>query len=91
MTQPRFAREFEAIYNILVLQANTGEVYLYPNDVRENMRLIGMRVDQNLPGGPIAFDFDEQYEPDFNDVPVNGDEPPGADETLFDEPLEADA
>jgi hypothetical protein len=86
VSQLHFARELDAIRDILILQQQTGEVYLYPHEVRENMRLAGMRVDHNLPAlNHVEFDFDKDYEPDFGpelklEEPITDDEPEEGDE-----------
>lgn len=60
-----FARELEAFTSLLVLQAQTGDVYVYPHEVRENLRMIGCRVDKKLPQfADHTFDW-ERHEPDF--------------------------
>ena len=62
-----FSRKVEAILNTVQLGAAMQEVYLYPHEVRENLRLAGMRLDGAL---SLLPDFDginipEDHEPDF--------------------------
>jgi hypothetical protein len=69
-----FSRDVEAILGVVTLGAQLQETYLYPHEVRENLRLAGMRLDNRLPElrepwAPLPPD----YEPDFGE-PVEIDE-----------------
>lgn len=78
-----FSRDVEAILNTVQLGAAIGEVYLYPHEVRENLRLAGMRLDKNLemPEFPDPFNLPPDYEPDFGPEPEfeDDDDNPGED------------
>ena len=63
-----FAKSVEAILATVQVGSAQGQTYLYPHEVRENLRMAGMKLDRNLPDlGPVEFDFDAEYEPDFGD------------------------
>ncbi len=69
-----FSRDVEAILGVVQLGAQLQETYLYPHEVRENLRLAGMRLDNRLPElrepwAPLPPD----YEPDFGE-PIEIDE-----------------
>jgi hypothetical protein len=70
-----FSRDVEAILGVVTLGAQLQETYLYPHEVRENLRLAGMRLDNRLPElrepwAPLPPD----YEPDFGEQIVVDDE-----------------
>jgi hypothetical protein len=69
-----FSRDVEAILGVVTLGAQLQETYIYPHEVRENLRLAGMRLDNRLPElrEPWA-PLPPGYEPDFGE-PVMTDE-----------------
>lgn len=65
-----FSKSVEAILNTVQLGAAMQEVYLYPHEVRENLRLAGMRLDKKLellPDFADPFNLPDDYEPDFGE------------------------
>lgn len=72
-----FSRDVEAILSVLQAGHVTGETFIYPHEVRENLRLAGMRLDGNieLPQFMDPEQFaDPEYQPDWNEVPITDDE-----------------
>lgn len=71
-----FSRDVEAVLSTVQLGVAINEVYLYPHEVRENLRIAGMRLDRNLaaPEFPDPFALPPDYEPDFGDPPEVEDE-----------------
>jgi hypothetical protein len=64
-----FARDVEAILSVLAMQNQDGNVYLYPWEVRQNLRMAGMRLDKAIPEfSPVAYDW-ERHEPEFDPEP----------------------
>lgn len=63
-----FSRDVEAILSTVQLGAAMGEVFLYPHEVRENLRLAGMRLDRKLelPDFPDPFNLPPDYVPEFD-------------------------
>ena len=67
-----FSRDVEAILSTVQLGAAMGETFLYPHEVRENLRMTGMRLDGKAPDLP---DFTQpwvppdDHEPDFGPMP----------------------
>jgi hypothetical protein len=69
-----FSRDVEAILGVVTLGAQLQETYIYPHEVRENLRRAGMTLDNRLPElrEPWA-PLPPGYEPDFGE-PVMIDE-----------------
>ena len=68
-----FSRSVEAILGVVQMGAQLGETYIYPHEVRENLRLAGMRLDNRLPELQNPWSPPAGYEPDF-DEPVELDD-----------------
>ena len=68
-----FSRDVEAILNTISIGAQLGETYLYPWEVRENLRRAGMVLDRKVAEIDFSETFPEDYEPDFGD-PVEADD-----------------
>ena len=67
-----FARDVEAILSVLAMQNADGMTYVYPWEVRANLRLAGMSLDKNIPEF-VTPEYDwEQHEAEF-DEPEEGD------------------
>lgn len=80
-----FSKEVEAILQVVNAGAAMGTIYIYPHEVRENLRIAGMKLDgnlENLTPFPTyqAPEFPADYEPDFGDADENV--PPAEDEEL---------
>lgn len=80
-----FSKEVEAILQIVHLGAQMGTIYIYPHEVRENLRMAGMKLDGNLESlTPFptyqAPEFPEDYVPDFGED--DEEDPADADEAL---------
>lgn len=62
-----FSRDVEAVLAAVQLGAQMQEVYLYPHEVRENLRRAGMRLDRQIltPEFPNPWELPADYEPDF--------------------------
>jgi len=62
-----FSRDVEAILAAVQIGASLNEVYVYPHEVRENLRRAGMRLDRALltPSAPNPWELPEDHEPDF--------------------------
>jgi hypothetical protein len=60
-----FSRDVEAILGVVTLGAQLQETYIYPHEVRENLRLAGMRLDNRLPELQNPWAPPPDYEPDF--------------------------
>ena len=73
-----FSRDVEAILQIVHTGAAIGETFIYPHEVRENLRLAGMRLDQGLPQLQNPWAPPPDYEPDFSE-PIAYDEDPEED------------
>lgn len=68
-----FARDVDAILSVLAAQNHDGQAYLYPWEVRANLRLAGMRLDKQVPEFVTqAYDW-ENHEPEF-DPETEGDD-----------------
>jgi len=67
-----FSRDVEAILNTVQLGAALGQTYLYPHEVRKNLRLAGMRLDNALPALENPWAPPTDHEPDWGD-PVGED------------------
>lgn len=64
-----FARDVEAILSVLAMQNQDGQMYCYPWEVRQNLRLAGMSLDRQIPQF-VMPDYDwEHHEPDFDPEP----------------------
>lgn len=62
-----FARDVEAILSILAMQNQDGQMYVYPWEIRRNLRLAGMSLDTKIPEF-VTPEYDwEQHEPEFDD------------------------
>lgn len=70
-----FSKSVEAILATIQLGAAMQEVYLYPHEVRENLRLAGMRLDKKIAQLPDPWNPPENHEPEFTD-PVDPDDTP---------------
>jgi hypothetical protein len=68
-----FARDMEAILGLVQLGAQLGETYIYPHEVRENLRLVGMRLDRSLPQLQNPWAPPPDHEPDWGE-PIGNDE-----------------
>lgn len=68
-----FSRSVEAILGIVQLGAQLNETYIYPHEVRENLRMAGMRLDKGLPQLQNPWAPPPDYEPDFGE-PIEIDE-----------------
>jgi hypothetical protein len=64
-----FARDVEAILSVLAAQNIDGMTYIYPWEVRANLRLAGMSLDKSIPEFVTpAYDW-ENHEPEFDPEP----------------------
>lgn len=70
-----FSRDVEAVLGAVQVGAQLGYATLYPHEIRENLRIAGMRLDRNLelPQFDDPFNLPDTYEPDFGE-PVTDDE-----------------
>jgi hypothetical protein len=68
-----FSRDVEAILGVVTLGAQLQETYLYPHEVRENLRRAGMVLDNELPKLQNPWSPPPDYEPDFGE-PVEIDD-----------------
>lgn len=68
-----FSRDVEAILQIVHTGAAIGETFIYPHEVRENLRLAGMRLDRGLPQLANPWAPPADYEPEFTD-PIDDDD-----------------
>ena len=70
-----FSRDVEAVLGAVQVGAQYGFVALYPHEIRENLRVAGMRLDRNLelPQFDDPFNLPTEYEPDFGE-PVTEDD-----------------
>jgi hypothetical protein len=62
-----FSRDVEAILGVVQMGASLQETYIYPHEVRENLRLAGMRLDNRLPELQNPWAPPPDYEPDFGE------------------------
>jgi hypothetical protein len=71
-----FSRDVEAVLGTVQLGVAVNEVYLYPHEVRENLRIAGMRLDRALKPleVPDPFNLPPTHEPDFGDPPEDPEE-----------------
>lgn len=71
-----FSRDVEAVLSTVQLGAAMQDVYLYPHEVRENLRIAGMRLDRKLEMGefPDPWNLPDDYEPDFGEPVSTGDD-----------------
>jgi hypothetical protein len=76
-----FSRDVEAILQIVHTGAAIGETFIYPHEVRENLRQAGMRLDNGLPELQNPWAPPAGYEPDFSE-PIEPDEYPEEDENV---------
>lgn len=68
-----FARDVEAILSVLAMQNQDGQMYLYPWEVRANLRLAGCVLDKQVPEFvPVEYDWDH-HEPEFDPEPEESD------------------
>ena len=68
-----FARDVEAILSVIAMQNADGQTYIFPWEVRENLRLAGMSLDRKIPEFiPVTYDW-EQHEPEFDPEPEDID------------------
>lgn len=76
-----FNKDVEAILQVVHTGAQLQTVYLYPHEVRENLRLAGMALDKKLemPDFPDPWEAlnDPEYVPDFGDE-TDAEETPDA-------------
>ena len=75
-----FSKEVDAIMTVVQMGAQMGAIYVYPHEVRENLRLAGMKLDRNLQRlTPFptyqAPEFPADYEADFEGEPQEEYEP----------------
>lgn len=75
-----FAKAVEAILGVVQLGATLGVTYIYPHEVRENLRRAGMKLDRNLallpefPNPYEELELPQDYEPDFGEDETNIEE-----------------
>ena len=71
-----FSRDVEAILNTISIGAQLGETYLYPWEVRENLRRAGMILDRKVSEMDFSDTFPDDHEPDFGEPvePVDDDD-----------------
>lgn len=78
-----FSKDVEAILAAVQIGNALGEVYVYPHEVRENLRRAGMRLDRALltPSAPNPWELPPDHEPDYG--------PEIEDDTEYEEDLNA--
>lgn len=67
-----FSRDVEAILNTVTLGAQLGITILFPHEIRENLRLAGMKLDQALPSLENPWAPPPEHEPDWGE-PIGED------------------
>lgn len=71
-----FSRDVEAVLATVQLGAQLGDVYVYPHEVRENLRRAGMVLDRKLMSMPEfddPYNLPADYEPEFTQVTEDGE------------------
>jgi hypothetical protein len=63
-----FSKEVDSILATVQLGAQMGEVYLYPHEVRKNLRLAGMVLDQKLEMTNMPDPYEAGYTPEFDEA-----------------------
>ena len=71
-----FARDVEAILAVVQIGEALETVYIYPHEVRENLRRAGVVLDRKLEMSdfPDPFNPPEDHEPDWSDPVVSDEE-----------------
>lgn len=76
-----FSRDVEAILGIVQMGASLGDVYIYPHEVRQNLRRAGLSLDRKMPeipeyGNPyeIPADHEPDFDPAMDDEEINDEE-----------------
>lgn len=62
-----FSRDVEAVLSTVQLGAAMQEVYIYPHEVRENLRRAGMVLDGALPQLQNPYVLPADYEPEWTE------------------------
>lgn len=62
-----FARDVEAVLAVVQIGNALEESFIYPHEVRENLRRAGMRLDRKLltPIAPNPWELPADHEPDY--------------------------
>ena len=64
-----FSRDVEAVLSVIQLGAAMQETYIYPHEVRKNLRTAGLRLDGKLSDLPDPWNPPADHEPDFGEEP----------------------
>lgn len=65
---PGFSKDVEAILQTVEFGRQMGEVYLYPHEVRKNLRIAGMDLDRKLQMTNMPDPYEVGYEPEFDEA-----------------------